>query len=119
MKRRNAFVANSSSSSFLLGHDPKQTKVKVMIEVDLDSLSRRSISTADGVIALCKEYDYSDEMVKTMLAEIEAGRVISYCTAYTDDGGIEGFLAEHGENGELAEIFEGSEVNLIEESYND
>jgi len=48
MKTRQGFVSNSSSSSFIIATDGKET-VKMMVEVNLDNLSEYSIQTIEGL----------------------------------------------------------------------
>lgn len=120
MKRRGSFVANSSSSSFIISHNGN-TKVTVSVEIDLAEYCRRSITDAADVDGLC-EYNGFDEATKElMLAEIAAGRTIMDCTFSTEEGGIESVIASEARNGEAPKhLFSKTKtIKFIDATYED
>jgi hypothetical protein len=119
MKVRDSFVANSSSSSFIISHTPGKNKVTISVEIDLDDFRGSTVRTIEEVEKLCKEHDYDNATLEVMLAEIKAGREITSCTAYTDDGGIDGFIADSDRCGDgVAHLFpETEDMKYIHPNY--
>jgi len=81
MKIRNGFVSNSSSSSFIVAVDKgKGGKFKISLEVDLEKLADKKISSVQDLDKLAMEYGWDEEGNKEtyerMKLEIEKGREI-------------------------------------------
>ncbi len=82
-KVRLSHVTNSSSSSFVVSHNPDQkyNTLKLTLEIDLDTLVEDTITTEEGL----NRY-YSDNFRSTkddpdyliLLEEIRAGRVVKF-----------------------------------------
>ena len=78
MKTRIGFVSNSSSSSFIVAVDPKDSgKIKIEIEINLDEYGHR-IKTMQEVLDWKEEYcvENDDSRLLKMIAAIESGKEI-------------------------------------------
>jgi len=101
MKRRNCFVSNSSSSSFVVAVDPKKTKFNILIEVDLNEYVEDTITTMEQLDARWKkeeEYGEMDEAEYQKCAKaIKAGKTVFFGSFSTDGGDdVSSLLAERG-----------------------
>ena len=118
MKKRNSFVANSSSSSFLISHKGN-TKVKLVVEIDLANYGRE-IDNDRGVNRLCEENGYDEATKAMLLAEIAAGRTVVECHFSTEEGGIESYIADEGRGGDAPKhLFSEAKVKFIDPTYED
>jgi hypothetical protein len=101
MKTRNGFVSNSSSSSFIVAANKKLNGiVSLTIEVDLNSYASSVIDNLDDLSAYFKEnydedYEENEDYIGSKKA-IESGRVVFAGSFNSEEGGLEGFLCEHG-----------------------
>jgi len=108
MKKRNGFVSNSSTSSFVVSCKKGNTKTKVTIEIDLDDYSSSSITSVKELEEYILNetcYDNLDEVLRSEYwAKIykESKRAIKnerivLCGGFSSDScGIESYLCGGG-----------------------
>lgn len=102
MKVRLGFVSNSSSSSFIVAVDKgKGGKFRISLDVDLENLADRKISSLEDLDKYVLEYGLDVEWIKEtyeeIKLEIEKGRdVLIGSFASDNDNPIEQLLCEKG-----------------------
>jgi hypothetical protein len=120
MKCRNGFVSNSSSSSFIVASNPKKTKFKILVEVDLNEYVDNTITTMEELDAHKKkeeEYGEFDEaQYKKCAKAIKAGKTVFFGSFSTDDGDdTSALLAERGLKKE--DMPKGAEIIFTQEGF--
>lgn len=122
MKKRTAFVANSSSSSFLITYAPGAAKATLTIEVDLERYAKRKAATAEEVEKICSYNEYGEETKQHLLDQIAAGKVVADCTVYTDgDDALQIYLADRSYGGDVTQLrkmFPSGEIEFVQPKYN-
>ena len=103
MKIRNGFVSNSSSSSFIVALAKKLNgKIKLTIEVDLNSHVESAIDNIDdlnGYYVRNYTADYkNDTIYQNAKKAIEEGKVVFMGEFNSDGEVLERFLCDHGLN---------------------
>jgi hypothetical protein len=115
MKTRMGFVSNSSSSSFIVAGDKNNSKLTMMIEVDLEDFSEKVITTiselneyivseygwadddGDTAAKIIENGDFSGETYAKMIHQLDMGKVIYVGSVYTSSGeAIEEYVANNG-----------------------
>lgn len=95
MKIRSGFVSNSSSSSFIVVADKKNTKMKITFEVDLTCFGK-SISTPEELKELFKYYELDDPSFLKAKDAIKKGKIVIHGSFCDSGNAIETFLCENG-----------------------
>jgi hypothetical protein len=102
MKNRYGFVANSSSTSFILGdlrkNNKKSLKTKISVEIDLFDFVEETITSLSELENVQEDYDFQDEEKYLKAYDIISKGGIVYILSVADDNGdaIETLLCNKG-----------------------
>jgi hypothetical protein len=121
MKRRQSFVTNSSSTSFIIAYRKENDlKIKLMIEVDLSTHISDEFKTEEDILDFVESDDISDNTKELLLDGIKKGNTISRISFHSDGDPIDYLLYEECEqdDNKFREMLGNSKIKVLDIEYN-